>query len=68
MYPRRFYRRTKSGRALKYPENTIASCRWCGTYFIEYPHKKDYCSKKCKSLVENMGEVSHLLVRKKKKK
>jgi hypothetical protein len=54
--PRRFYRRTKNGKTLKYPENSVRPCRWCGTYFIINEGREDFCCKNpCGVMFEFFG-------------
>ena len=62
-YPRRFYRRTKMGKALKVDEKSIKSCRWCGTFFI-VKTQKDFCSVFCYIVSEAYSDV--LLIRRDK--
>lgn len=58
-YPKRFYRRTKKGRELKFPERMLEFCRWCGTCYVSYQDNKNHiaglCCKACYTLYVTMG-------------
>lgn len=60
-YPRRYYKRTKTGKVLKFAEKDIKSCRWCGTMFV-VDTQKDFCSKWCITVSDAYGDV--VLIRK----
>jgi len=55
-YPRRFYRRTKTGKSLNVTENNIGVCRWCGTHFIRRKYD-DFCTDNCFMWSKEAGEM-----------
>jgi len=55
-FPKRFYRKTKTGRVLKYPDKDVAFCRWCGTAFVKAKYK-DFCADYCYNMSEQLPNL-----------